>query len=164
MKELVTNKFGSTKWKDSLKKAGIPETKTYSTLDDVEDAEVLGIMKGISEAGSLTMTRVMEAFGEFWSTVYAPGIYKTYFTSLKSTRDFLLNLDRIHVAMTQRVPSARPPRFTYEWEGEKHLIMHYKSSRGLVALMPGLIRGLGIYYKDKPSVSLSGNAVHVNFA
>jgi|SRR5579859_739846 len=164
MQELVTKKFGGAKWKESLKKAGIPESKTYSTLEDVADTEVVGIMKGVCEAGALTMARVMEAFGEYWSTIYAPGIYKTYFTSAKSTRDFLLNLDQIHVSMTQRIKSARPPRFRYEWQGEKHLIMHYQSSRGLVALMPGLIRGLGMYYKDTPSVSVSGNAVHVNFA
>ncbi len=164
MQELVTKKFGAAKWKESLTKAGIPASKIYSTLEDVADTEVLGIMKGISEAGALTMARVMEAFGEYWATIYAPGIYKTYFTSARSTRDFLLSLDQIHVSMTQRIKSAKPPRFTYEWQGEKHLIMHYQSSRGLVALMPGLIRGLGMYYKDNPSVSVTGNAVHVNFA
>jgi hypothetical protein len=48
--------------------------------------------------------------------------------------------------MTKPVKFARPPRFGYEWQGEKHLIMHYESGRGLVAPMPGLIRGLGKYY------------------
>ena len=66
--------------------------------------------------------------------------------------------------MTKTMASAHPPRFRYEWQGDKHLIMHYQSQRGLVALMPGLIRGLGKYYKDNPSVSLNGNDVHVQFS
>jgi len=33
----------------------------------------------------------------------------------------------------------------------------------LVALMPGLIRGLGKYYKDAPQVKVHGNAVQVHF-
>lgn len=41
--------------------------------------------------------------------------------------------------------------------------MHYESFRGLVALMPGLIRGVGKYYKENLTVTVVGNAVHVQF-
>jgi len=164
IEELVTSKFGQAKWKEALTKAGMPETKHFSTLEDVEDAQILALMKGISAACAISMDQVMEAFGEYWSTTYAPAVYKVYFGTAKSTRDLLLNLDNIHVAMTKNMASAKPPRFTYEWKGDKHLVMHYKSSRGLVALMPGLVRGLGKYYKDNTTVSLQGSEVHVKFA
>ena len=48
-------------------------------------------------------------------------------------------------------------------EGDKHLIMRYESARGLVQLMPGLIRGVGKYYKQSLKVSLTGNDIHVDF-
>jgi len=164
MEELVTGKFGAATWKECLKKAGLPESKLYSTLEDVSDSEVMGLMKSIGVVAMLAPGQVMAAFGEYWSTVYAPRLYKSFFDAAKSTREFLTKLDGIHVSMTRSIKSAKPPRFTYEWQGDKHLVMHYQSDRGLVALMPGLIHGLGKYYKDNPSVRLSGSAVHVDFA
>lgn len=163
MEELVTTKFGVAKWKECLKKAGLPESKLYSTLDDVPDGEILGLMKAIGQAAGLNQDHVMSAFGEHWSTVYAPRVYKSYFDAAKSTREFLMKLDEVHVAMTRSIKMAHPPRFTYQWQGDKHLVMHYGSSRGLVALMPGLIAGLGKHYKDHPVARVSGNEVHVQF-
>jgi len=164
IEELVSKKFGQGKWKECLQKAGVTENKVYSTIDDVSDAEVMAIIKGVSAAGSLSMEQVFDAFGEYWSTVYAPEIYKIYFDKAKNAREFLLNLDQVHTAMTRSMKSARPPHFRYEWQGDKHLIMHYTSDRGLVALMPGLVRGVAKYYKENLKVSVTGNAVHIQFA
>ena len=164
MEELVTAKFGAAKWKETLTKAGFAESKMFSGLEDVADGQVLALMIAAAETNSLSMAQVMNAFGEHWSTVYAPAVYKVYFTSAKSTREFLLKLDEIHVAMTRTVKDAKPPRFQYEWQGDKHLVMTYHSNRGLVALMPGLIAGLGKYYKDHPVAKVIGNKVHVEFA
>jgi hypothetical protein len=164
MEELVTNKFGVEKWKQSLKNAGLPENRFFTTGEDVAEPEILAIMKGIGTAAGISMEQVYEAFGEYWSSVYAPALYDVYFTKAKSTRDMLANLDQIHVSMTKTIKNAHPPRFTYEWKGEDTLVMHYDSNRGLVALMPGLIRGLGKYYKDKPKVTTTGNALQVQFA
>jgi hypothetical protein len=163
MQELVTSKFGADKWKESLRKAGVSESHYFSTTEDVDDAVVLEVMKCIAGVTALSMDKVMDAFGEYWCTVYAPDIYGVYFNKSKSTRELLLSLDQIHVAMTKSMKSAMPPHFTYEWKNDKTLVMHYESKRGLVALMPGLIRGLGKYYKDDPRVNLAGNNIEVTF-
>jgi hypothetical protein len=164
IEDLVTTKFGAAKWHESLKKAGVSESKRYSTIEDVPDSEVLALINAVAGVLSLSATQVMNAFGEYWVNTYAPGIYKPYFDHAKSTREFLLNLDEIHVAMTRTMKSAKPPRFTYQWRGDKVLVMNYQSERGLVALMPGLIAGLGKYYKDHPSVHVSGNSIEIQFA
>jgi hypothetical protein len=163
MEELVTTKFGEGKWKEALKKAGIPEWRSFTTFCDVDETEVMRIMEGIAGAASLSMEQLMEAFGEYWCTVYGPNIYVAYFSDAKSARELLLNLDHIHEVMTKSIKFARPPRFRYEWKGDKLLIMHYESFRGLLALMPGLIRGVGKYYKENLTVKLVGRAVHVQF-
>lgn len=164
IEELVTKKFGLDKWKESLKGAGLPESRFFTTGEDVAEPEVLAILQGISRAVGISMEQVYEAFGEYWSSVYAPVLYDVYFAKAKSTKEMLTNLDQIHVAMTGTIKNAHPPRFRYEWKGDKDLIMHYESSRGLVALMPGLIRGLGKYYNDDPKVTVNGNALQVHFA
>ena len=163
MEELVSKKFGARKWKESLEQAGIPGGRTFTALGDVDEIEFTRIMKGVVGIAFLSMEQAMEAFGEYWSTVYAPNVYHAYFSGAKSAREFLLNLDHIHEVMTKSIKFARPPRFRYEWKEENLLIMHYESSRGLVALMPGLIRGVGKYYQEKLIVSVVGNAVHVHF-
>jgi hypothetical protein len=163
MEELTIKRFGAEKWKESLAKAGMAPTRNFRTLEDLPDVEVMAVLKGMAAATSLSMDAVMEAFGEHWSSVYAPTLYGTYFAQATTARDLLLNLDKIHDIVTRTMKSARPPRFRYDWKGEKHLIMHYESSRGLVVLMPGLIRGVGTYYKQKLKVSLTGNDIHVEF-
>ncbi len=164
LEELVTEKFGQKDWEASLRNAGMPESKMYSVLEDVAESEVLALFEGVSAAVNLPMAGVMEAFGEYWSTIYAPRVYEAYYLGAKNSRELLLNLDHVHAAMTKSVKSARPPHFRYEWHGDKHLIMHYESGRRLVALMPGLVRGVGKYYNEYLQVSVAGNAVHIKFA
>jgi hypothetical protein len=163
MQELVIKKFGEPQWKQSLSNAGIPTNRFFSISEDVADSEILAILDGIGKAVSLSKNQVMEAFGEYWSSVYAPDLYGVYFAKAKSTRELLLSLDSVHVAMTKTMQSAHPPRFQYEWKDDKTLIMRYQSSRGLVALMPGLIRGLGKYYHDDPKVNLTGDTLEIQF-
>ena len=163
LEALVTKKFGAGKWKESLERAGMEESRTFTMLGDVDEAEFIKLMEGFARAASLSMEQVIEAFGEYWSTVYGPNIYGAYFSHAKGARELLLNLDHIHEVMTKSMKSARPPRFRYEWKGEKELIMHYESGRGLVILMPALIRGVGKYYKERLTAQVVGNAVHVHF-
>ncbi|HXY77609.1 MAG TPA: heme NO-binding domain-containing protein [Candidatus Acidoferrales bacterium] len=163
LEELVTQKFGTKQWEASLKIAGIPESRVYGTFEDVPDSEMLSLFNAVSEAVDLPLDEVIDAFGEYWSTVYAPRVYAAYYVGAKNARDLLLRMDDIHMAMTKTLKSARPPRFRYEWRGDKHLIMHYQSARGLVALMAGLVRGVGKYYKEQLGIRIAGNAVHIRF-
>lgn len=163
LEALVTEKFGAEKWEESLVRAGFPEWKTFTMLSDVHETEFLRIMEGAAGATSLSMEQAIETFGEYWSSVWAPRVYGPYFSSAKNARELLLNLDHIHEVMTKSMKSARPPRFRYEWKGDKLLIMHYESHRRLVALLPALIRGLGKYYNEKLTAKVVGNAVHIQF-
>ncbi len=163
LEELVRSKFGEPKWKEILAKAGMPPTAIFMTTTVVADADVMKLIQATTAVLKITQEQAFEAFGEHWSTQYAPSIYGMYFDKAKNAREFLLNLDQVHVAMTKNA-GASPPRFKYEWKSEKHLVMTYASPRGLVALMPGLIRGVGKYYKERLDVSLTGNDVHIKFA
>lgn len=164
MQDLVTKKFGQEPWKQALKLAGFDEQKIFTIIENVPDAQTLALMKAVGTVAHLPAQQVMEAFGEYWSTEFAPSIYKGHFARAKSTREFLLTLDRIHVEMTRTMKAAHPPRFRYEWTDEQHLVMHYESERSLAMLMPGLIRGLGKHYHDHQRVSVKGNEVHVQFS
>jgi len=164
VQELVTEKFGVAKWKEALRKAGLPETQVFLTTQEVPDEKVMAVVKAVAETNSLPLEAVLEAFGEHWCTAYAPSIYDVYFKKAKNVKEFLLNLDQIHTVMTKSMPGAHPPHFSYEWKDDRHLVMHYASKRGLVALMPGLVRGLAKYYHEKLNVNVVGDDVHIAFA
>ena len=153
MEELVVQKFGEAKWKECLKKAGIPESRTFTILSDVDDKKVRAIINSIARVMFLPMDEVLDHFGEYWSCVYAPKVYAAYYAGARSARELLLNLGHIHEVMTKSVKHAAPPRF----------VMHYQSTRGFIDLMPGLIRGVGKYYKENLRVFIVDNAVYVYF-
>ncbi|WP_263378268.1 heme NO-binding domain-containing protein [Granulicella paludicola] len=163
MQDLVTRDFGKDKWQASLTAAGLNGT-VITVQSDVPDTDVHKLIKGIADVNGLKVDQVIEAFGDYWSSVYAPSIYSVYFDKAKSAKELLTNLGNIHTVVTKSVPNAAPPAFTYEWESDKVLIMNYSSSRGMVQFMPALVRGVGKYYKEKINVSLSGNKVRVQFA
>jgi hypothetical protein len=154
---------GPDAWKKILDKAGMPNTTLFLTNTSVPDADVMKLIQAACAVLNITAEQAMEAFGVHWSHSYAPEMYGVYFSKAKNAREFLLNLDQVHSAMTKNT-GATPPHFTYEWKGDRELIMHYSSARGLVALMPGLIKGVGIHFKEKLDCTVEGNDVHVKFA
>jgi hypothetical protein len=160
--EEVVSKHGVDKWKATLAKAGVPNAM-YGTLDNVEDNVVPDLINAAASVLGISLSAAMDAFGEHWSLTYAPSIYGIYFEKAKSARELLLNLADIHVRMTARIKDAAPPQFTYDDTAPDKLVMTYSSKRELVALMPGLVRGVGKYYKEQLDVSLDGNKVRIHF-
>lgn len=162
LEEMVKAKHGDAHWQAILVKSGLPSTSFFATTSVVPDGDVVKLLGATAVVLGMDLEQAMDAFGDFWSTTYAPSVYAAYFKKAKCAKDLLLNLDHIHVVMT-KTAGASPPRFRYEWPNSSHLIMHYQSSRGLVALMPGLIRGVARYFHESISVSVKRNEVHVVF-
>lgn len=98
-----------------------------------------------------------DAFGDYWVNVYSQKMYRVYYELVKTAKGFLLKMDSVHVASTKCIPGANPPRFDYEWKDKKILIMKYKSQRGLIDFMVGLIKGVGKYYKEDLKVTRLGS-------
>ena len=162
LEEMVSTKYGQERWKDVLAKCGMSPSTIFTTMAVVPDEDLLRLLEATAAVTGMTLDQARNAFGEFWSTTYAPSIYGAYFKKAKNARELLLNLDHIHVVMT-KTAGASPPRFRYEWRGDRVLVMHYDSPRGLVALMPGLIRGVGRYFRENLTVAVKGNELHITF-
>ncbi|MFO0604399.1 MAG: heme NO-binding domain-containing protein [Polyangiales bacterium] len=163
LEEMVRTTHGDDKWRAVLETAGMKTSRVFMTTEDVPDGEVLGLIGATSKVLGVSNEQTMEAFGDHWSTKYAPSIYGVYFDKATNARDFLLSLHEVHQRMTRTVKNAAPPNFTYDASNPKRLVMKYGSARGLVALMPGLVRGVAKYYKERVNVALSGNDVVIDF-
>lgn len=163
LKELVEKKFGKPAWAQTLAEAGVPG-QVFLAPSDVQDATVMKILGALSKVTSTPAQGLMDAFGDYWSTEYAPRLYATYFRQHKTAMDFLLAMDEVHASVTRSIPNAHPPRFTYEKKGPKSFVMSYASQRGLAAMVPGLVRGVARKFGEQCAVKdLGGGRFEITF-
>jgi len=165
LKEMVKSKFGGDKWETALKNAGIDRGPLILPISNIDDETVLKVVNSICEGLNISLIEVADAFGDYWINVYTQKMYPFYYEGVKTAKEFLLKMDAVHVSTTGNIPDAHPPRFEYEWENEKTLIMKYKSQRGLIDFMVGLIRGVGKFYgEDLKITKLANDKVKILFS
>jgi len=157
LREMVTKKFGKDKWDAALEQCGIDKNTSFLATQDVEDGAVLKVVGAVCKVLNVNLAQAADAFGEYWVCSYAPNIYKSYFTGVTSAKAFLLKMDEIHRITTEKIPNAKPPRFDYSWENDKTLIMKYKSQRGLLDFVVGLVKGVGKYFRENLTVTKQGS-------
>ena len=150
--ERVTTRFGRESWEDALEEAGLDRATLILPVADVDDAVVMRIVKSVCKTLDLTLEQAADAFGDYWVNVYSQRMYGDFYKKHKNARDFLLDMNNVHVLMTGAMANAKPPRFTYEWKDGKTLIVGYQSHRGMVAFAVGLIKGVGKFYNQRLSV------------
>ena len=157
LKGMVQEKFGIDKWEAALKKAGIDKEPTILPISDVDDQIVLKVINSLCETLNISLTQAADAFGDYWVNVYSQKMYGVYYEGVKTAKELLLKMDSVHVATTRSMSNAHPPRFEYKWKNENTLIMTYKSQRGLIDFLVGLIRGVGIFYREALRVTKLGD-------
>jgi hypothetical protein len=155
---LVQEKFGKDKWEEVLEQAGLNRRTQFLSTQDIEDAMVMKVVESVCKILGITLLQAADAFGEYWINTFAPKIYTVHFRNKKSSKDFLLDMDNVHATVTKTMPLARPPRFSYEWKNDNTLLMTYKSHRGLIDFVMGLVKGVGKYYKENFKVTPLGNS------
>lgn len=163
--KLVKNKFGNDQWELILDTAGFPTYTSFPITLDIPDERVMKLVEATCKVLNITLEQAADAFGDYWVNDFAPKIYHVYFDQSKSAKEFLLNMDEVHKNTTREIENAHPPRFDYSWKDDNTLIMTYKSDRGLIEFLVGLIKGVGRYYNDELQVMpLGKEEVQVVFA
>lgn len=145
---LVKENFGRDKWEDALEDAGLDRHAIFSATNKVDDATVLKVVASVCKVLNISALQAADAFGDYWVNVYAPRIYGAYLQEAKTAKELLLGMDKIHETVTSTIPNAHPPRFDYKWRDDYTLIMTYKSPRGLIDFLVGLIKGVGRYFNE----------------
>lgn len=162
--EVVQGRFGKETWPACLRRAGIAPGQIILPGHDIDDATVLTLFKAVCEEGKITFEQAADAFGQHWVSIFAPRLYPHFYRGVTNARDFLLKMDTVHVITTQTVPNARPPRFEYSWTDGKTLLLRYVSERGLLDLLVGLIRAVGVHFNQPLQVEkLAANRLKIAF-
>lgn len=154
--DAVSAKHGEPTWLDVLRHAGVTDVTKFAPSSDVDDALAVRLFQSVGAVLRFSITQVYDEFSTHWVDVYAPKVYPQYYGSFRSTREFLLGLDRVHSTVTRNIEGARPPRFRYEWRDERTLRMTYESHRGLIELFAALARALGRHFDEAINVRKIG--------
>ncbi|MDU9048293.1 MAG: heme NO-binding domain-containing protein [Candidatus Electrothrix sp. Rat3] len=154
---LVKDNFGREKWEDALEDAGMDRHAIFSATNKMDDAAVMKVVASVCKVLNITPLQAADAFGDYWVNVYAPRLYGAYFQEATSAKELLLGMDKTHEIVTSTIPNAHPPRFEYEWRNSRTLIMKYRSHRGLVDFLVGLIKGVGKHFHEDLRVKKLNN-------
>ena len=161
---LVTEKFGKDKWEDALEKSGVDRNYNCLAFDDVDDEVIIKVIKSTCEVLDITMSQAADAFGDYWVNNFTQKIYGVYYKNKNNAKEFLLNMDNVHNITTKNIKNARPPRFEYKEVDDKTLIMTYKSHRGLIDILIGLIKGVGKHFNEDLQVrKINDTQVEIKF-
>lgn len=162
--ELIIENFGKDNWDKIMTASGFDPKMRIPLADNVKDEVILKVVGKTCEVLGITLPRAADAFGDYWVNVYAPKIYSAFYLRPNNAAEFLLNMDRVHVMMTNTIPDAKPPRFKYEWEDEQTLVMTYLSERKLMDFFAGLARGVIKYFKETAVVTkIADNKIRIRF-
>ena len=162
--DLVMQVGGEQKWREILRRSGLPEDLQLTTISDVDDEIIQKVLKNIGEVLHLSFQQIIDAFGDYWVNVYAPKYYKAYYYGINSAKALIMGVDTIHEQVTKIIPNAHPPRFDVEEIDEKTLNVHYKSPRKMIDFYIGLVKGVGKFFKTSLQVKkLSEEYVEIRF-
>jgi predicted hydrocarbon binding protein len=152
IQEMVETKYNTDVWEKIKSLAGCEEPFFAISLD-YPDEMTMRLVKAASEVSGLPIETVMIEYGKFMVPNTLRKHYKTYFAlGGSSSREFLLNIGRVHEQATRSITNSIPPRFEYEDLPDGRLLMHYNSKRGLCAVLRGLILGVGILFNEELQV------------
>lgn len=164
LKDMVINKFGQDKWHSILDDAGLSRSTLIMISNDIEDSQAIKLFLSTGKILNKSFVEVSDIFGDYWSNGYADKMYKHYYDRHKNIKDFLLDMDNVHIMVTDTMDKARPPRFKYTWLNDNTLIMNYSSQRNIIDLLAGLAKGAGKHYGANLKVTkLNDNQIQIEF-
>ena len=154
---LISEKYGKDKWQECLVTMGYSPFHAFTLLEDVDESLTMEFFTKASEIIQIPVSQLADEFGEYWSCVYAPDYYRSWFIRVSSVRELLTKLDHIHYMQNRTIVNAHPPRFDYKWIDEKTLHLTYKSKRDLIDLFISLIKGTGKYFNEDLKITKLSN-------
>jgi hypothetical protein len=159
-----TRNVSTADWGDMMVTAGLNRSTVLLASADISDAMALKLFGDAQARYFTSHEELADAFGHYWCVTYAPAIYASVYQRFSSPREFILGMDQVHVQVTQNIPNAQPPRFTYTPVGANKLLVDYRSHRGLIHIYAGLCRGVGAYFGKQLQVDvLSPEQVSIVF-
>ncbi|GAU75481.1 heme NO-binding domain-containing protein [Fusibacter sp. 3D3] len=153
----ISSMFGENHRNEIMKKEGWNPSRMITPLEEIEDAKVFSLMKAFATSKGMKTEDMWRKLGQN----NIESFYKwfpSYFDK-SSAKSFMMLMDKVHTQLTKMIPGAKPPRLMPEEIDDKNVIITYKSKRGLVDYLMGLIEGAGKHFNEKIEAKILDKSV-----
>lgn len=151
IRQMVTDMFGEPTWRAIHDKAGVEEV--FVAMEPYPDAVTLKLVAAASEVLQMPPEDVLKAFGTWW--IGFAGVEYASLISMAgdSFKEFMLNLNDIHVRVGYMLPKLTPPSFKVIPLSDTAFEVHYHSERqGLFPMVLGMIEGIATRFNESIDV------------
>jgi hypothetical protein len=164
--DLVESKFGLEVVDEIITKANLPSEGAYTSVGTYEFAEMLSLLKQLSEKTKLTIDELLLVYSEHFFDV----LEKTYPHLINYYNDPIEMLasveNHIHAEVKKIYPNAELPTFEVLEKTDKKLIMIYKSSRAMYSFGLGMMQKTFKHFDSKAEIQfekLNNEGTEVKF-
>jgi hypothetical protein len=153
VEDLVKTNFGEDTWLKIKEEAQVKQA-SFVGMESYPDGITYSLVGAASKVLGASAGQILEAFGEYWVLYTAKEGYGDMLDMAgDNLRDFLHNLDALHVRVGTLMPQLQPPAFDCEDLDEHSLRLHYHTERaGLAPMVLGLVKGLGKRFNTECTV------------
>ncbi|MDF2589487.1 MAG: methyl-accepting chemotaxis sensory transducer [Anaerocolumna sp.] len=139
--------FGDNVVNTALNTYGVSPEHIFTPLEDVEDRVALGIIDHVGNSVGKNHKEIWFTMGEenikTFSKSY-PGFFRH-----ESAYQFLKSMNDVHVIVMKRFRGAVPPGLDVLPISSHEIIFTYRSKRGMVDYLSGLISGVANFFNEK---------------
>ncbi len=150
--EMIEDKMSPDLVDQIIEETDLPSEGTYTSLGTYDHAEIVLLVKRLSERTNIPVPDLISRFGKHLFQRFAE-LYPEFFKDVDSSFEFFRRVhDYVHVEVKKLYPDAELPTFVCESLEPGMLIMNYHSTRPFGDLAEGLIRGCISYFNESVQV------------
>jgi hypothetical protein len=149
IEQLIRTNHGDQVWDKIVEAAGVG-TDSFQSMLPYPDEVTFKLVNAASTQLNCSPRDILEAFGEYWTLYTSKEGYGNLMKMMGSNiKEFLMNLNQLHVRIRTAFPELQPPRFEVSNITERSVHLHYHTHReGLSAFVVGLLKGVGRLFKS----------------
>lgn len=144
--EMINKKYGSGLSDEVREAMGLGR---FAPIVNYDDKQFMEYVNQLAQKIGKSVDDLWYELGAFFLNSETVMTTYSHFMKNISARDFLLNMDKLHIQITKSLAGATPPRFDYEDVTDKSFIMVYKSPRRLYSYFKGVTQGTLNYFRER---------------
>lgn len=144
--------FGDSVVNNALQAYGLANDHIFTPLEDVEDKIAQGIVDHIGNASGKSHRDIWVAMGEENIKTFSknyPGFFRH-----ESAYQFLKSMNDVHIIVMKRFKGAEPPMLDVVPISSHEILFTYRSKRGMIDYLTGLIIGVAKFFKEDIKVEV----------
>jgi hypothetical protein len=162
IEKLVTEETGLMQREHLLNKAGFKPNELFIIRTDIDDTKVKKLITAAKKILDTTDEKFYDSYGKFWVNEYASTIFKQIFNNTQTSKDFLIELFKIHAEDIEGKNIKVSDKLSTETPDKKTIIIHYRD-KVLIKLIESIVIHLTKKYEEKADIKATQAKVTLTY-